>query len=193
MHPLKLTEEDISVLHVFLQKSELKEVKNVTSQFILTFSLQIFNRMRTNSGLSWNGFRYVLLSLDVSCTKIFFTLETLPMQVFEAHTKDYHKQPFRRTYQKDDMVLVIPISLTGQAGKCLNQTAEHKEVLFSQKRMLSRMYRCNTNADVALRQSCCVTQASIKQRIGTSRRVSLNSRFPPHPATFSSVPSSSIS
>jgi len=31
------------------------------------------------------------------------------------------------------MVLVIPISLTGQAGKCLKQTAEHKEVLFSQK------------------------------------------------------------
>lgn len=53
--------------------------------------------MKTNSGLLGNGFQYVPLSLDVSCTKMFFALETLPLQVFEAYTEDYHKQPFRRT------------------------------------------------------------------------------------------------
>jgi len=53
--------------------------------------------MKTNSALLWNGFQHVLLSLDVSCTKIFCALETLPLQVVEAHTEDYHKQPFRAT------------------------------------------------------------------------------------------------
>lgn len=36
-------------------------------------------------------------------------------------------------YQKDDMVLVIPISLTGQADQCLKQPAEHKEEFSPQK------------------------------------------------------------
>lgn len=83
---------------MFIEESELKEIKKkVILPFILTFSLSIFNGMKTNSGLLGNGFQYVPLSLDVSCTKMFFALETLPLQVFEAYTEDYHKQPFRRT------------------------------------------------------------------------------------------------
>lgn len=84
------------------------------------------------------------------------------------------------------MVLVVPISLTGQAGKCLKQTAEHKEMFFLPKRLLSRMDHCNTNAGVTLRQSCCDTQASIQQRIGASKSISLRSLFPPHPTLSSS-------
>lgn len=118
---------------------------------------------------------------------VVLALESLPLQVLEARTQDYHKPSSRGTKQKDVIIPVIAVSLTRKAGKCLKQTVEHKEVLFSQKGLLSRMYHRNTNADVTLRQPCCVTQASIKQRIGTLRRVSLDYQLPPCPATFCAV------
>lgn len=40
---------------------------------------------------------------------------------------------------------------------------------------------------MSLRRSHCVTQPSIQQGIGTSRRVRLDSQFPPHLVTFCSV------
>lgn len=63
----------------------------------LLSQLRIFNRMKTNSGLLRNGFQYVRLSLDVSCTQIFFALETLTLQIFETCTEDHQKQPFTKT------------------------------------------------------------------------------------------------
>lgn len=72
------------------------------------------------------------------------------------------------------MVLVVPVSLTGQAGKCLKQTAEQKEMFFSQKRCSAECTTV-TQMQVSLGQSCCDTQASIQERIGASRSISLKS------------------